>query len=86
MTGKVLVCLVALAATAMSLLSLRQARIVQVNRMNHVWTQLQAQQLVWHRLRVAIAGAARPERLLPEEDNTSWSAAVDHQLKVNPSE
>ena len=86
MTCKVLVCLVVLAATAMSLLSLRQARIVQVNRMNHVWTQLQAQQLVWQRLRVDIAAAARPERLLLDEDSISWSAAVDHQLNVNPSE
>jgi hypothetical protein len=82
----VLVCLVVLAATAMSLLSLRQARIVQVNRMNHVWTELQAQKLVWQRLRVDIAAAARPERLLLDEDSTSWSAAVDHQLNVNPSE
>jgi len=78
MTLKVLVCLVALAATAMLLLSLRQARIVQVNRMNQVWTELQAERLAWQRLRLAIAAAAGPEHLQPGDAAADWSAALDH--------
>ena len=83
MTLKVLACLVALAATAMMLLSLRQARIVQVNRMNQVWTQLQAEQLAWKRLRLAISSAARPERFRQDGETGKWSPAIEYTADID---
>lgn len=76
MTKKVLLCVASLVAIALALLSMRQARIVQVNRMNLTWQMLQQEQVQWQRLRLQLAAAARPATVHPEAGD-NWSAALD---------
>jgi hypothetical protein len=76
MTKKLLLCVAVLVAIALALLSLRQARIVQVNRMNLAWQMLQQERVQWQRLRLQLAAEARPATVHPEVGD-SWSAALD---------
>jgi cell division protein FtsL len=86
MTMKVLVCLIALVATALMLLSLRQSRIAQVNRMSQVWTELEAHEQAWKRLRLALATAANPGTLRPAQATQVWSPAFNYTADAQPSE
>lgn len=74
---KILVCVLSMSVIALALLALRQARIVQVNRMNRAWRALQYEQDAWDRLRLDIAQAARPELLRPDDRTEHWTAALD---------
>ena len=79
MIKKLLLCVAVLVAIALALLSLRQARIVQVNRMNLAWQMLQQEQVEWQRLRLKLAAAARPATVRPEAGD-NWSAALDQTI------
>ena len=76
MTRKILLSVTALIIIAMTLLSLRQARIVQVNRMSVALKMLQQEQIHWQRLRLQLAAAARPGMVRPDADE-EWAAATD---------
>ena len=81
MTRKILLSVTALIIIALTLLCLRQARIVQVNRMSVALKMLQQEQVHWQRLRLQLAAAARPGIVRPDADE-EWAAVMD--MTVGP--
>ncbi len=80
MTRKVFATIAAIIAIALTLLSLRQARIVQVNRMNTAWRTLEHEDTRWRALRLELAAAARPGMTRPEAQDDAWAAMVERRV------
>ncbi|MCH2138655.1 MAG: hypothetical protein MK074_06355 [Phycisphaerales bacterium] len=76
MKQKLLVSVCVLVLIALTLLSFRQARIMQVNRMNRAWNTLQHEREQWQQLRLKLATAGRPDVARPAGAD-EWSSATE---------